>query len=167
MTQRNMTNILGGPCAVRIGDVDAGHTVGETRLSVTPILRERREDATGQTVTDLIHLGDTVRLTMRVAEWTLETLSLIYPLGADGPSGLGIGSEPGRHLAALAETMVLHPLELDDADTSHDVIFWKAVAVGSVSVGYASDADRVFDVEFLMLPDATRSDGERIGRIGA
>lgn len=167
MTQGDVGNILAGPCRVTIGDMDVGHTVGETRLVITPHLRERRTDSGGETIQDIIHLGENARLTMRVAEWTLDTLSLVYPVSVPDTGGITLGIPPGQRLAALAETMVLHPCEFDDADTSCDITFWKAVAVGAVTVGFSDEKDRLFDVEFLMLPDITRPSGEHLGRMGA
>ena len=67
MAQRDFGNVLCGPCRLSVDGTDLGHTAGETRLSVTPILRERTADVCGPAPVDFVHMGDDVRLTVRVA----------------------------------------------------------------------------------------------------
>jgi hypothetical protein len=166
MPQRDLANVLAGPCQIVLGGVDLGHTEGETRLTVTPLVREQLVDSHGRGAVDLIHLGTDVRLEARLAEWTLATLEAIFPLGLAG-TGLGLGRPAGARLGALAQAMTLHPLEREAADTSHDLTFWKAVAAGASTVSFGNETDRVFAVTFRLLPDLSRDAGEQIGRIGA
>jgi hypothetical protein len=167
MAQRDLANILAGPCSLTLDGVDLGHTEGETRLLLTPLLRERTVDAYGRTPVDFIHLGTDVRLETRLAEWTLATLEKLFPLGSSESGYLGIGTAPGASLRDAAKTLTLHPLELGAGDTSRDVTFWKAVAAGAVETTFSNETDRVFQVTFRILPDLTKDDGEWFGRIGA
>lgn len=163
---RNLANILSGPCRLTFGGADLGHTVGETRLTVTPRLRERSHDSLGPGAVDLIRLGAEVTLETRIAEWTPAALQILFPLGAAETGYAGIDPGAGGSLAGEAQALTLHPLEYADTDTSRDIVFWKAVSTGAVSVAFASGRDNVFDAAFRILPDTSKPEGERLGRIG-
>ncbi len=167
MTQRDLSNILAGPVKIKIGATDLGHTEGETRLTITPRLREQTADSLGETVVDLVQVGADVILEARVAEWTLAGLQLVFPLGLTGNYYLGLGRAPGARLRDEAQTLTLHPLELPDNDTSKDVTFWQAVAAGAVAVEFSNSGDRVFEVTFRILPDLSKPAGMQLGKIGA
>jgi hypothetical protein len=169
MAQRDLSNILSGPCRVTIDSTDVGHTVGAAELRIRPALRAVGSVASGGTPEDYVHLGETVELDLRVAEWTLANLQVLYPVSItdSAETFLAFGSEPGTRLSAHAKEMVLHPLERGDEDTSRDLTFWKATSTAPVEVAFSNASDRVFSVTFSMLPDAGKSAGERIGRIGA
>lgn len=167
MTQRDLANILSGPAKITIGGVDIGHTEGESRLTMKPLFREQKADATGDSLVDLVQVGMDISLTTRVTEWTLAGLQLLFPLGLFGASYLGLGGADTTRLRSQAAQLIMHPLDLDAADTSRDVTFWKAVAASVVAVGFANDLDRVFEVTFRILPDPAQPAKMNFGKIGA
>jgi hypothetical protein len=167
MSQRDLANILSGPCKVILDGTDLGHTSGPVRLELVPSVRPVRADAWGGGPVDYVHLGTEIRLTARLAEWTLPTLQALFPLAAGVTGGLGWGESGGTRLAALAKPLTLHPLERPDADATRDLVFWKAVAAGATTVDFARGEDRLFETVFHILPDLAKDEGERLGTIGA
>jgi len=163
----DMSKVQAGPVLVSLGAREIGHTEGGVTFRSEPVLRECRADVLGGAVTDLVHLGARCEVKMRVAEWVLENLEAAIPSGTDSSTYLGLGRTPGLRLSSVAQQMTLHPAELASEETDYDVVLWKAVAAGAAEVGFGAEGDRVFEVTFLALPDATKTDGELIGKIGS
>lgn len=64
-----------------------------------------------------------------------------------------ISSNAGKSLFSQAQELVLHPLNLDDADATEDFIVPLAATAGDVEFSYKYDAIRVFTISFTGYVD--------------
>lgn len=167
MTQRNMSNILSGPCMLQLDSVDIGHTKGDIKLVIEPVLRKQSSDFFGTTPVDYVHIGEEITLHVNIAEWTSVNIENIFPFSVSSGGFINIGKAPGTKMSEITSELKLHPLELPTADTSKDIVFWKAAVAGKIEIPFAARKDRVFSVSFKIIPDLTKSAGEHIGKIGA
>ena len=156
-------NIELGACCVTVNDVDVGRTNGPVRAAFITIWRERRSDRYGATVTDRIAIGTEIRVTLRFAEKTLNTLQTALPQATTQTDHLSLGRSPGFTASANAASLRLHPEER--ADTGRDIVLHKAVAMGAVELPYGPGMGRAFEVEFVALLDETRQDGDWLARL--
>jgi len=162
----DLTKVQAGPVKVFLNGTEVGHTETGVEFVLRPRFVERTLDEFGETPVELIHTGDTCEVKLRCGEWVLANLKAVYPPGLDGGSYLGFGRKPGFRYSTAAKTLVLHPLELPDQDSSNDVTLWKAVAASAVQVGFTNEGDRLFEVTFRALPDLSKEDGMLLGKIG-
>lgn len=156
-------NIELGPCRVSIDDTDIGATVGAVRVRVNTIWRDRRSDRYGAAVVDRVALGSEIRVTLRLAEKTMQNLQRALPQAGETDDYLSLGRKPGFKGGSVAHSLRLRPEER--ADTGRDVVLHKAVATGAVELSYGPGQRRTFEVEFLALVDAQKDDGDRLARI--
>lgn len=164
---RDLADIQAGPCSLTFASSgDLGHTEEGVELNYEPEIRRRVVDEYGTSAVELVLVGENLEVTCRVAEWVIAAWKLAIPAGIDGTSYLGIGRKPGYKLSAKAEQLTIHPLE-NVGDTTEDVILYKAVASSPVPVGWNNDGDRVFEVTFTALVDATKEDGNLLGKLAA
>jgi hypothetical protein len=157
-------NIEMGRCRVTANGTTLGETEGPVRLKVRTIWRERRSDRFGETVTERVALGTEVRVAMRLAEKTMDALKRALPTALVGTGFLGVGRAPGSRASEAAFELRLHPEER--SDQGRDVVLHKAVAAEATAIEFGPGRTRGFDVEFTTLLDASKDDGELVGRLG-
>ena len=162
----DMSKAVAGPVEVFVDDVPVGHTQGPVTVEITPRFREVPDERAGATPVDYVLEGETVRVRLRLAEWTLANLQRVYPSGLGGSSELTFGRAPGFKLSSEAKQLRLHPVCMGSVEDK-DVVLWRAAAASVVRVEFGNEGDSVFEVEFVGLPDMTKPDGERLGKIGA
>jgi len=161
----DLSRIESGPCKVTYRSVACGHTMGGVSMSIKPQLRDRKVDEYGEHGVDLIYVGDMAEVKCRFAEKTMAVVQAVYQFGNRVTETLHVGYGPGAKGGTVGGELVLHPLDGDG--TRDDVTFFKATVsdIGEVQFGSVT-ADRVFDCTFKCVTDATKADGQLLGKVG-
>lgn len=153
-------NIRLGTCKVYFDNVDLGLTIGGVELEVTTTTHETKVDQFGETVVEEIITGRNAKVTVPMAETTLENMVRIMPgatLVTDGTDPtkkrVDVNVGAGTSLLAASKELRLHPVALADTDKSEDVIIPKAGTSGAVKFAYKTDSERVYNTEFKAYPD--------------
>lgn len=159
---------------LKIGACDAwfkgsylGRTKGGATVSIAPENIKLTADQWGETPVDFALNGETVTVTIRIAEVDLDVWEAGLPHGTrDGASDgrLTLGSNAGKRLASKAGQLVLRPI--GNTDGSEDVVLNKAVAMDEIEVDFNNEDQRVLEIPFVALVDTTKSDGNWLGHIG-
>ncbi|MDC3413960.1 hypothetical protein [Terrihalobacillus insolitus] len=168
----DIANVQIGVQKISFGGRDLGHTDGGCEFSYEPEYTDITVDLYGNTVVDKALTGEVVKVTVPLAETTLDNLKEAIPTGTivedatTGKKKLTIGSQAGKKLSALAKELLLHPSWLPDADKSLDIKLFKAVIVSEVALPFRKDEKTVYEVEFVALIDETKTDGGLLAVIG-
>jgi hypothetical protein len=164
----DVANIKIGACSVVFGAVDLGHTKGGVTVNYSPEYSEITADQYGKTIIDRSLIGEKLTVKVPLAETQVANLAKVIPLGtlAGTNKRLTLGKDAGARLAALAATLVLHPLVNAANNRDDDVVIYKAVVSGEVELNYNVEDERVMEVEFEALIDTTKSNGSYLGIIG-
>jgi hypothetical protein len=59
----------------------------------------------------------------------------------------------GTDLLAIAKQLRLHPIAKADTDFSDDFVVHRTATPGALQFAYKTDAERVYNVEFMAYPD--------------
>jgi hypothetical protein len=140
---------------------DMGLTIGGVDCEVTTDTRQTKVDQFGETIVDETIIGRNIKVTVPLAETTLENMVALIP----GATLITDGTEPtkryvevktgvGTSLIQTARQLVLHPVGLLDDDYSEDVVIPKASAPGAMNFAYKTDQERVFNSDFSGYPTA-------------
>jgi hypothetical protein len=155
-------NVKLGPCKVFYDGVDLGYTKGGVEVEVTTETYKSEVDQFGKTAINETITARNVKVTVPLAETTLENLVKIMP-GATlvntsgGGKRVEVTDSVGVSLLELAEELRLHPQHLADTDESEDFVIPKAATPGGIKFAYRLEEERVYSCEFTGYPDpATR-----------
>lgn len=167
----DINNVQIGRQTITFDTTELGHTDGGCEFSYEPTYTDILVDAYGETVADKVLTGEAVKVTVPLAETTLDRLKTAIPTGTfvDGGTSqkLTIGSEAGtKRLSDYAKTLLLHPAWLDTSDKSLDITLHKAVVISEVALPFKVDEKTVYEVEFLALIDETKTNGDLLATIG-
>lgn len=161
------SKIVAGPATFELDSEVIGHTQGGITCNITPNNRPRVVDQYGTCTINVVHLGDTVRMTVPFAEWAAATIAEVYNPGnnqlafASSPKYMGVGRKPG-YLYTSSQAAII---PLTSADSGKFVMFWKVTPIGELALMFNTEADRIFSTEFACMVDEAKSDGELIGKI--
>lgn len=166
MAEPDLAEIYSGPTSVMIDDADIGHTQGGVEVSVAPKNRMRNVDIYGDGVVEVIHLGDEVKVSAPLAEYTALTLQQGYSIGNDQTAAvtnkyMGLGRKAGFVYPDV--DLKLSPTI--SGQTAHKVHLYKAVAIGTLQMKYAASDDRILKVDWQGKIDASKTDGQLIGTL--
>ena len=168
----DISNVQIGVQKITFGGRNLGHTDGGCEFAYEPEYTDITVDLYGNTVVDKALTGEVVRVTVPLAETTLENLKEAIPTAtlvedsANGKQKLTIGSVAGKKLSKMAKELVLHPSWLPDSDKSLDITLHKAVIVSEVALPFRKDEKTVYEVEFVALIDEEKDDGGLLATIG-
>lgn len=168
----DIKNVQIGIQKITYGGEDLGHTSGGCEFTYEPEYTDIVVDLYGNTVVDKALTGEVVRVTVPLAELTLEKLKTAIPTGtivedtSSGKKKLMIGSIAGKRLSDNAKELVLHPSWLPDNDKSLDIKLYKAVITSEVALPFRKDEQTVYEVEFMALIDESKEDGGLLAVIG-
>lgn len=164
----DVTNVKMGPCSVTFNGSDLGHTKGGVTVSYEPEYHDITVDKYGNTVVEKVLIGESLKVTVPLAEHTIANLEVAIPAGTDGGSGsrVTIGQDAGELMAQYAHTLVLHPLANAAGDRSEDVVLYKAVVGENIEFVMGNDGEKIAEVIFHALLDESKSAGSRLGLIG-
>lgn len=157
----NPSQIKLGTCKVFFDNVDLGLTIGGVEFELTTTTHDYKVDQFGDTAVNSIITGRQPKVTVPLAETTLDNLIATMPgatLVIDKTMAtkrrVDIKTGVGVSLFDLAKELRLHPIALPDTDKSEDIILPKAATGGNIKFAYKLDSERVFNVEFKGYPDA-------------
>lgn len=168
----DIANVQLGVQNLTYGEEALGHTNGGCEFGYEPEYTDIIVDLYGNTPVDKALTGEVVRVTVPLAEVTLDKLKMAIPTGtvvedADGGKRkLTFGSIAGKKLSATAKKLVLHPSWLPETDKSFDITLHKAVITSEISLNYTKDEQTVYEVEFTALIDETQAEGGLLAVIG-
>lgn len=153
----NIANVKIGACVVTFGGTDLGHTKGGADFTYETDKAEITVDETGSTIRDFSLIGEKAMIKVRLAESSLLNLSKIMPMAELQATNtrLQFGKKAGQRFLTEAAELVLRPL--GNVDDTEDLVLYKAVVVSEVPVSYNNEDERVIEVEFQAMWDATNS----------
>lgn len=162
-----ISNVKLGPCSVKLGGVDLGHTKGGVTVMYTPEYKDIQVDQYGNTVAERVLIGEKLTAQVPLAEATLANIENAIPAATDvGSARATIGKDAGERMAQYALELVLHPLANASSDLSEDVVIHKAIVDGEIEIAFNNEDERVLNVTFMALLDETKTDGNRLGFFG-
>lgn len=164
----DIDNVKLGPCSVKFNGVDVGHTKGGVTVSYEPEYHDITVDKYGNTVAEKVLIGESLKVTVPLAESTIANMLVAIPGAENVGSGerATIGKDAGERMSASANELVLHPLANSEADLSEDVVLHKAISAEGFEYKFATDGERMAEIVFHALLDESKSDGNRLGFIG-
>lgn len=158
-------NVKLGVCVIKFGATDLGYTKGGVSVEVTTDTHKVMVDQFGESEINEYITKRSVKVTVPLAETTLENLVATMPgatLVVDGTTPtnrrVDVTNAIGTDLLATAAVLSLHPQGNDVADVSEDFTVFKAATAGAISFAYKIDEERIYNVEFTGYPDNSNSD---------
>lgn len=160
MANSNTENVKLGVCRVSFGGEDLGFTKGGVEVSVETNTHEVMVDQMGETPINEYITSRTCKVTVPLAETTLENLIKIMP-GAtliadtsdDSKKYVQVPTGVGQSLLKVAQELVLHPVANADEDKSDDFTIPRAATAGALSYSYKLDDERIYSCEFKAYAD--------------
>jgi hypothetical protein len=162
----DIANVKLGPCDVKFNGVPVGHTKGGVTVNYEPEYHDVTVDKYGNTVAEKVLIGESLKVTVPLAEFTLENMALAIPAATTEGDKLNIGKDAGLRMSELAAQLVLHPQANAADDLSEDVVLHKAIVAEPIEFKHEVDGEKVAEVIFHALIDETQEDGSRLGFIG-
>lgn len=162
------TNISMGPCEVYFKGSLLGHTKGGVTVTYTPEFYDIVVDKYGNTVVDKVLIGEALKATVPLSEFTVNNLLVAMPAAEVGgvSARATIGKDAGEKMATNAGLLVLHPIVNSAGDRSEDVVFYKAVVAEEVEIAHNWEGEKIIEVTFHALIDETKASGNRLGLFG-
>ena len=155
MANSNTENVKLGVCRVSFGGEDLGFTKGGVEVSVETNTHEVMVDQMGETPINEYITSRTCKVTVPLAETTLENLFKIMPgatLIADtsdvSKKYVQVPTAVGQSLLKVAQELVLHPVANAEEDNSDDFTIPRAATAGALSYSYKLDDERIYSCEF-------------------
>ena len=166
----SVDNITSGPAKILLGASQIPHTENGVGFKISPKNRMRTVDKFGVGNISVIHTGDDVRINTSLAEWSAETLAIVYNPGTNATAATGSGSGVryigvGRSAGYIYTTTTMDVVPYLTADAGRGAYFEKVTPVGEFTVDHKADSDRLFAVEWVALVKESATDGELIGKI--
>lgn len=168
----NIQNVQIGVQNLTYGTEDLGHTSGGCEFAYEPEYTDVVVDLYGNTAVDKSLTGEIVRVTVPLAEITVDNLKNAVPTGtivedADGGTKrLEIGSQAGKRLSAAAKELILHPTFKPADDKSLDITLHLAAITSEVTLPFRKDEQSVIEVEFTAMIDESKDEGGLLATIG-
>lgn len=145
-------NIKLGACNATFKGTDLGLTKGGVEVSVETTTHPITVDQHGETLIDEFITKRQFKVTVPLAETTIELMGLALP-GSQVQNGqLVIKDAVGTSLMDGAGELSLMPMS---GGTDEPVTFPKANTAGNFSFAYRHNEERVYNIEFTVYPDDT------------
>ena len=160
MANNSPQNVKLGVCKVFYGGVDLGFTKGGVEVTVETEAYEVQVDQYGNTPIDEYIMGRTVKVSVPLAETTLENLVAVMPgakLVTDATTSkksVVVPTGVGESLLTHAKELVLVPKGTGISDLRLNDAFRvpKAATPGAMNYSYKLDEERIFNCEFKGYP---------------
>jgi hypothetical protein len=152
------SNVHLGVCKITYNSVDLGYTKGGVEVEVSTDKHTVTVDQFGNTPISEYITGRSIVVRAPLAETTLENLAAIMPgttVTGTTNKKASVNTGVGTNLLAIAEELRLHPIGLDEADQSQDVVIPLAASAGAARFAFKLDEERIFNAEFVGYPDET------------
>lgn len=164
----DLTKLDIGVCSVTHNNVDLGETDGGVKVSIKKNVSAQTVDRFGKMPVSFIDQGDEITIEANLAEYAIENLAVALPSASlqSGTNGkkLVMGKQAGSALADYP--LVLHPTALGSSDHSKDWNCYKAVVIGDIDVEFTPDKKKVFKIKWQLIPDDTKTDGNKLCHFG-
>ena len=145
--------------------VDLGYTKGGVSVEVTTDTHPVTVDQFGESEIAERITKRSVKVTVPLAETTLENLIATMPgatLETDGVDSnkkrVVVDSAISTNLLTLARPLILHPKNNDAGNKLEDFTVLKAATAGAINFAFKHDEERIFNVTFTGYPDNDNSD---------
>ncbi len=163
----DIDNVKLGPCNISFDDDDLGHSIGGCTVSYDPEYYDIKVDKYGNTIAEKVLIGESLKVTVPLAESTLANLEIAIPASTDVGSGRAtFGKVAGERMAQYAKQLILHPTQNAANDLSEDVVLHKALVSEPVEFKMGNDGEKIFEVVFHAILDEDKSDGNYLGFFG-
>lgn len=144
-------NIKLGACNASFKGTELGMTKGGVEVSVETTTYPITVDQHGETAIDEFITKRQFKISVPLAETTLELVGLALP-GSEIQSGrLVIKTAVGLSLIDSAGVLQLTPVTGGNSD--EPITFVKANTAGNFSFAYRHNEERIYNVEFTAYPD--------------
>jgi hypothetical protein len=157
----SVENIVFGLCNVSIGGVNLGFSKGGTEAIITQSVVEATIDDAGDVPVALYDKGTMIEVVVNMVEYAdLDKIALAFPTATIRADRITFGRQAGSVISS--GVLIIDPLD----SKGHNITIYKAAPVGEATLGYNNDDLRVFTARFKGLYDSSRSEGDRVFRIG-
>lgn len=156
-----------GVCSVTYNSVDLGLTKGGVTVSYEPTFHDISVDQFGETVIESVLTGEKFTAKVPLTESTISNMKVAMPnstFAGAGNKRITLGKTSGTRQGALSALLVLHPQ--NEGTRVNDIVLYKAFVNSTVELSHTIDGEKVIEVEFMALIDASKSDGNYLGMIG-
>lgn len=164
----NINNLIGGAVQVKVDGTAVSHTRGGVKVDIKPQTREQTVDNYGNTAVNVVHVGDSVNVTVPYVQWDNATLLEMYDpalnatTSSSGKEYVGVGRSAGYVYRARALLL----LPFITAQQNKALEFWRATPVGDLSIALSNENDRILERQYVCMADPSHhNDGEYIGRL--
>lgn len=162
----DIANVKLGACSVKFNNVDVGHTKGGVTVTYEPEYHDITVDKYGNTVAEKVLIGESLKVTVPLAEYTIANMGIAFPAGTATTEKVTLGLDAGARMSTYAKQLVLHPLANDSDDLSEDIVLHKAIVAENIEFKFEYEGEKIAEVVFHALIDETKSSGNRLGFIG-
>ncbi len=159
-----------GPCVATFGGIELGRTKGDSTFSYSIETQNIETEEDG--IVDEVVTNDQLTFTIPLIYTDVDTLALVIPWAKktttdNGESKLEVGKAIGQRLFQYAKELVLHPTSAADGDKSKDITIYKAYPKpGPIELTYSRTGERIANVTFIAVRDATKPAGKDYFCIG-
>lgn len=160
MATSSTKNVKLGVCSVSYGGQDLGFTKGGVEVTVETNTHEVTVDQMGETPINEYIMSRTCKVTVPLAETTLENLVKIMPgatlvtdSSVDTKKYVSVPVSAGSDLLSVAQELVLHPIANAKENKADDFTIPKAATAGALNYSYKLDEERIFSCEFKAYAD--------------
>ncbi len=164
----NVAEIFNGPAKMTFGTFDLGYTRDGVEVEIEGGDWEAiTVDEHGEGWIDAMRAAEGITLTTRLAQHSADLLKEIIDGSTKTVSGdtkVSWGKAAGYR--PDAKQLRIHPIDIDVADKSRDLVVHKAFPVDGPTFTYETAVAQQFEVTWRGLIDTTRTDGDMLFSIG-
>jgi len=151
------------------GTFDLGLLDGDISISFEETLFDVTAHQTGTTLRAKLRQGISAEISMVLKETDLDKLYRVFALNAGGAASeteFGWGdSRQGTNVIVQARRLHLHPVALDAADLSRDLVFWKTY-MQPTSLTYSGENPNMIEVTFAAFLDENKNSEYNLFKFG-
>jgi len=167
----DITKIEVGAHVVKFGasgsEVNLGFTTKGSEITYTPEYVDIMVDQLGNTVVDKRLSGEQVRVTLNLMEVDTDQLLRVMPAASAAATGMDVGRRAGYSIAQGASgVLILHPVELADADKTRDWTIPIAVVASPVTIPNKVDEATTLPIEFQAIANPSADNPKHLLRYG-
>lgn len=176
----DLSNLKLGACKVWVdtggGYAPIGVTVEAQTVGYTPKFTDITANETGNTLLDKYLIGEELKFSMTMLEWTDENFKVMFPYATEfsgtGKS-YGFGAPPYGAVSDKFIKIKIHPCnqagpnnEDDETVLTYDYTFWKCANVAATPITFEKDKPMGAKVEFDVFWDSDKPAGMRLALRG-
>ena len=156
-TSKDLTEINLGHADVTWGGVTLGHTMGGVNVTIETTVVDAMADDYGESPVFGVYNGDTIEVTVPVAQYAIDVLETAFPFATVADSKVKIGKTVGEKTTVHSDALVITPKATAFAGLALTV--HEAVVVNRGEISFANDEQTVVELTFRGYIDSSNSDG--------